>query len=310
MNPEKEEKLVEKYPKIFKDVHDRKGPRESLMCFGMECGDGWYEVLDELCSDISKVTDTVRATQVKEKYGRLEFYYRGEAGEAGNMTGKEWRMVSWLVDRANVKSVYTCEECGEPGYLRCSGHWFYTACDECSDRNEEVNKEAEYSEVTHRPADKEFVLNLLDYAEDFETITPVLAESIVETYGDLEDRRGEAKTRLIKTIEKICKVLNKPIDTVLSKIQSKCSNLKFWGVDTIRSNDKTTWQSFWGKVGSFVSKVRFSWNPLYKRFGCKFRDGVKVYRKTDRAEDPDEPGLGEIVKVEYCCSRKLFGFEC
>ena len=46
MKRELEHKLIEKYPKLFQDVLDRKGPKETLMCFGCEHGDGWYDLLD------------------------------------------------------------------------------------------------------------------------------------------------------------------------------------------------------------------------------------------------------------------------
>ena len=50
------------------------------MCWGFSCGDGWYLLIDRLCSSLQWDTDTnkypqVVATQVKEKYGTLRFYY-------------------------------------------------------------------------------------------------------------------------------------------------------------------------------------------------------------------------------------------
>jgi len=50
MKPELRDKLYEKYPKIFrqKDL----SIRESCMSWGFECGDGWYNLLDTLCSAI------------------------------------------------------------------------------------------------------------------------------------------------------------------------------------------------------------------------------------------------------------------
>jgi hypothetical protein len=85
MNPELEQQLIEKYPKIFcqKDLP----PTQSLMCFGFECGDGWYELIDSLCGYIQAMVDSnsykgskwsqFEAVQVKEKFGRLRFYGHG-----------------------------------------------------------------------------------------------------------------------------------------------------------------------------------------------------------------------------------------
>lgn len=50
MNEQHTKKLINKYPKIFAGVN--KPPTESLMCFGFECGDGWYAILDALCHNI------------------------------------------------------------------------------------------------------------------------------------------------------------------------------------------------------------------------------------------------------------------
>ena len=73
--------LILKYPKIFKNVS--KTEMESCMAFGIECGPGWYTLLDELCSALQWDTDynnypQVVADQVKEKYGTLRFYFSTE----------------------------------------------------------------------------------------------------------------------------------------------------------------------------------------------------------------------------------------
>jgi len=69
--------LFEKYPKIFrqKDLT----PQETCMCWGISCGDGWFDIIDKLCYQIqSYVDDTgvsqVEAAQVKSKWGGLRFY--------------------------------------------------------------------------------------------------------------------------------------------------------------------------------------------------------------------------------------------
>ena len=59
----------------------------------------------------------VVATQVKEKFGTLNFYYAG---------GDQY--ISGLVDMAENMSAVTCETCGNPGKLRRGG-WLRTLCD-------------------------------------------------------------------------------------------------------------------------------------------------------------------------------------
>lgn len=144
MSPELDKLLCERYPKIFADRH--KPMTETAMCWGFECGDGWYNIIDKLCFQIqshidwvnrdvknsdSKVSQVV-ASQVKEKFGTLRFYYNG---------GDDF--IRGLETMAESMSAVTCEQCGKPGKLRGRG-WLYTACDEHTKpehRNEEENNE-------------------------------------------------------------------------------------------------------------------------------------------------------------------------
>lgn len=73
--------------------------------------------IPEWMSCVEKIPEVV-ATQVKEKYGTLRFYYNG---------GDEY--IDGIVDMAESMSARTCETCGAPGKLR-GGGWVYTACDE------------------------------------------------------------------------------------------------------------------------------------------------------------------------------------
>ena len=47
MRKELDEKLCEKYPLIFKNRHA--DMTETAMCWGFECGDGWFNIIDVLC---------------------------------------------------------------------------------------------------------------------------------------------------------------------------------------------------------------------------------------------------------------------
>ncbi len=131
MRKELDQELVEKFPKIFVNRHGK--PTETLMCFGFECGDGWFQILKSLCHQIQHHVDwaqeqkekygrgqgcsQVVAVQVKEKFGGLRFYYEG---------GDD--MIYGMVRMAESWAANTCEECGAPGKLRGRG-WMYTACD-------------------------------------------------------------------------------------------------------------------------------------------------------------------------------------
>lgn len=132
MREELDKKLVEKYPKIFANRHG--DMRETLMCWGFECGDGWYNIIDQLCANIQHYTDwnnqnfakgfkqykevpQVIAVQVKEKFGTLRFYYDGGDDK-----------IDGMMRMAEAMSAVMCEECGAPGHQR-SGGWIRTLCD-------------------------------------------------------------------------------------------------------------------------------------------------------------------------------------
>lgn len=126
MRNELDQKLCNDYPKLFAQRH--LPMTETAMCWGFECGDGWYNILSSLCSNIQSHIDwknkspnkvkQVVVTQVKEKFGSLRFYYEG---------GDDY--IRGLVSMAESMSAITCENCGNPGSIRGRG-WIYTACDQ------------------------------------------------------------------------------------------------------------------------------------------------------------------------------------
>lgn len=108
----------------------------SLMCFGFECGDGWFDLIWELSEKIEKLENTnesmdkkakrlllgnnsINVVQVKEKFGGLRFYIDG--GIKGCQK---------LVNEYESKSYTICEVCGKEGKVR-TGKWIKTLCDEC-----------------------------------------------------------------------------------------------------------------------------------------------------------------------------------
>ncbi|MCC5797633.1 MAG: hypothetical protein JJU48_09955 [Methylophaga sp.] len=134
MKRELQEEIFSKCPIIYR--HRFAGPEHNLMCFGFDCGSGWFEIILELSIDIEKVVEKIKAngldetrlpmvTQVKEKYGGLNFYMRGENKE-----------ISALIHRAAKRSVKTCEKCGSPGKFRNIVGWYVTECQACFDERD------------------------------------------------------------------------------------------------------------------------------------------------------------------------------
>lgn len=138
MSPEKDADLCKKYPSIFKYRND--SIMDTCMAWGFECGDGWFDLLDTLCGKIQRYVDwkskdfsqeekeslQVIASQVKEKFGTLRFYYCG---------GDE--VIGGMVDMAEAFSAKICEDCGFPGKLHSSG-WHRTVCDSCKDKRKNL----------------------------------------------------------------------------------------------------------------------------------------------------------------------------
>jgi hypothetical protein len=129
MSPENTIKLVTKYPKIFSLIHNPgEPPHNPISLFIFECGDGWYNIIDQLCANIQSHIDweesrgiaisQVVAEQVKEKFGTLRFYVRG---------GDEY--IDALINMAESMSGVTCEACGKPGTTGGKG-WISTMCEE------------------------------------------------------------------------------------------------------------------------------------------------------------------------------------
>jgi len=161
MKAELQQKIFEKYPKIFGDR--TKPMTETCMCWGLEVGDGWYNLIDTLCEALTYTYSTsvqvdeedgkrlgikpyadsyyfcveppqVIATQVKEKYGTLRFYYRSEFDEKiiylletkkypdlEKVNDRFYNFIDGVVHFAEIASGRTCEATGQSGELHASG---------------------------------------------------------------------------------------------------------------------------------------------------------------------------------------------
>jgi hypothetical protein len=158
MRKELDEALCAKYPLIFKDRNA--DMRTTAMCWGLECGDGWYNIIDILCG---LLTSDYR--QAKSRYDNIK--------DKVDQTQNEWSkkiVTQEMIDEAKTKldeetlkvpvavqvkekfgglrfyvqaatdahykyitfaesmSYRTCEECGAPGKTYTDG-WHTTLCD-------------------------------------------------------------------------------------------------------------------------------------------------------------------------------------
>lgn len=133
MDNELSKKLFDRF-KFFKP---QKPMIESLMGFGFECSNGWFDLIWELCEKIEKELDVMEidvseeakgrlddtysefeVIQVKEKFGTLRFYTNWGTEEIHN-----------LINEAEGKSATICETCGDAGEIRNDIGWISVLCD-------------------------------------------------------------------------------------------------------------------------------------------------------------------------------------
>jgi hypothetical protein len=160
MRKDLDEALCAKYPLIFKDRNA--DMRTTAMCWGFECGDGWYNILDTLCG---LMTSEYRGAQsrydfIKDRVGekmygnasgdvitqeKIDYLKEDMDNEATKVpvasqvkekfgglrfycsngaTDKHWSFISF----AESMSYVTCEVCGSPGKRYTDG-WHKTLCD-------------------------------------------------------------------------------------------------------------------------------------------------------------------------------------
>jgi hypothetical protein len=141
MRQELDKLLCERYPKMM--INRNKDMKETCMCWGFECGDGWFTILDELMGNIQHHIDwknrkeelvaQVTLDQVKEKFGTLRFYYTG---------GDD--VIDGMVRMAEAMSGVTCESCGAQAKTNWPktenggiGGCVRTECKPCEEKREE-----------------------------------------------------------------------------------------------------------------------------------------------------------------------------
>jgi hypothetical protein len=81
--------LIEAHLNLF---HRPAGAPEATQGYPI-CGDGWRDLLERLCTRIEAAladgAGSLRVLQIKEKYGTLRFYWRGELSDDSRMKIEE-----------------------------------------------------------------------------------------------------------------------------------------------------------------------------------------------------------------------------
>ena len=127
MKQELQDKIFEDFPELFELRRPRKEGEKVMpsICYGLECGDGWYDLIYTLCSQIANYIKwnekdcKVQVLQVKEKFGGLRFYTNGVPDE-----------IHGMIRMAEAMSYKICDVCGNKGETRNSRGWYETTCEE------------------------------------------------------------------------------------------------------------------------------------------------------------------------------------
>jgi hypothetical protein len=78
MKQELDKLLCEKYPKMM--VNRNKNEMETCMCWGFACGDGWFNILDQLMGNIQHHIDW----KEKQRNGAIKYNEMATQAKAGN----------------------------------------------------------------------------------------------------------------------------------------------------------------------------------------------------------------------------------
>jgi hypothetical protein len=107
MKQELDKLLCEKYPKMM--VNRNKNMQETCMCWGFECGDGWFNILDQLMGNIQHHIDW------KEKQHNWAINYNSiaEAGKSGNAELFADLVAKEYADKPTISADYIRERCEE-----------------------------------------------------------------------------------------------------------------------------------------------------------------------------------------------------
>jgi hypothetical protein len=121
MNKEHLYKLTHCFPSLFKY------PVE------ISCGDGWYDMVYNLCTEIEKILafksyisgelrENFYVIQIKEKFAGLRFY-----------TSVNDADIDKVIQKYEAESFHICEVCGDSNGSRKQSHgWIKTMCKKCA----------------------------------------------------------------------------------------------------------------------------------------------------------------------------------
>ncbi|MFX1803106.1 hypothetical protein PWR66_05520 [Paraburkholderia sp. A1RO-5] len=150
-----QEQLLSRYPLFFRAVSHPDAYPSNMAHFGIQCGFGWYAIVEELARDVEHelramwhqliefpmnlalMDETLLlgrdvypvvpvCTNISELAGEMIVDITD-----GIVCGPDtWARICTSIEKAKSKSREICESCGKPGKYR-KGYFHHVYCDEC-----------------------------------------------------------------------------------------------------------------------------------------------------------------------------------
>lgn len=163
MKTELQNQLVASHPTIFREVNGI--PDQTCMAFGIECGDGWHDLIETLCEQIDASVEWanrlfpdlkfgVVAAQVKEKYGSLRFYVDfiydiNLEPHQMEKIGRFTQEINGMIRMVEALSAKTCETCGGSCSRNTQRLFPHAQCVTCAEV-QEANSQNSYFKENHK----------------------------------------------------------------------------------------------------------------------------------------------------------------
>ena len=174
---EAERALLLKYPLLYRAIQEPEAYQTVLGHWGLQCGAGWYAIIDAASAKIEIVLREILAgfdvrqhlTHIERKLQDLRsspsldddgdweddakpllpicVQIKEKLGslcfymQSGLLGGDaDWECISAAIEEAEHQARTTCEGCGQPGSFRLKG-WLRVTCDACEKKRKKDNDE-------------------------------------------------------------------------------------------------------------------------------------------------------------------------
>lgn len=96
----------------------------------MECGEGWRHLVESCHQELLAIDPDYKPTQIKEKFGHLRYYFDTKL----KYGDPDYHQMHLIANRYELKSMWTCEVCGEKGETITRSGWHKTLCEQHKQR--------------------------------------------------------------------------------------------------------------------------------------------------------------------------------